>query len=53
MAEELHLSLETTPYEISDEKLGEIAAYLKIEGIGGKSRIFIIRKIRQKVEKTL
>ena len=53
MAEELQLSLETKLYEISEEKLGEVGTYLKIEGIGGKSRIFIIRKIRQGVEKTL
>ena len=53
MAEELQLSLETKLYEISEEKLGEVATYLKIEGIEGKSRIFIIREIRQEVEKAL
>ena len=53
MAEELQLSLETKLYEISEGKLGDVATYLKIEGIEGKSRIFIIRKIRQEVEKAL
>ena len=47
------MSLETKLYEISEEKLGEVGTYLKIEGIAGKSRIFIIRKIHQEVEKTL
>eukprot|EP00112_Aurelia_sp_Birch-Aquarium-sp1_P001431 Seg1153.8 transcript_id=Seg1153.8/GoldUCD/mRNA.D3Y31 product="Toxin CaTX-A" protein_id=Seg1153.8/GoldUCD/D3Y31 len=53
MAEELQLSLETELYKISEEKLGEVSSYLKIEDIEGKSRIFIIRKIRQEVEKAL
>eukprot|EP00794_Sanderia_malayensis_P005803 gene5803-6501_t len=48
--ESLHVSIESGLYEISDEKLAELAAFLDIEGIERLTRLQIIRKVRREIE---
>ena len=51
--EELQVSIETELYEINYDKLRDVAEYMLIENTDGKSKLFIIRKIREELEKNI
>eukprot|EP00794_Sanderia_malayensis_P021210 gene21210-23294_t len=48
--ESLQVSIESGLYEISDENLEGLAAFLDIEGIERLTRLQIIRKVRREIE---
>ena len=51
--EELQVSIETKLYEINLYRLRDVAEYLMIEDTDGKSKLFIIRRIREELEKNI
>ena len=51
--EELQVSIETKLYEINYDKLRDVAEYMLIENTDGKSKLFIIRKIREELEENI
>ena len=51
--EELQVSIETKLYEINYDRLRDVAEYMLIENTDGKSKLFIIRKIREELEKNI
>ena len=47
------MSIETKLYEINYDKLRDVAEYMLIENTDGKSKLFIIRKIREELEENI
>ena len=49
-AEELILTIETTPYKVTESKSKETADYVKVPGVEGFSKRVLIKKIHEHLD---